>query len=151
VEIRDVMTRDVRVTSPDDTIQDAAARMLELDIGVLPVGENDQLVGMVTDRDIAVRGVAKGHDPSTKVREVMSAEVKYCFDDEDVLHVAKNMADIQVRRLPVVNRAKRLVGIVSIGDLATQAKPRVSAEAVRGVSEQSDQHSQSAEPVGSRS
>jgi len=145
MEVREVMTRDVRVTSPDDTLQDAAARMLELDIGVLPVGEHDQLVGMVTDRDIAVRGVAKGRGPSTKVREVMSAEVKYCFDDEDVLHVAKNMADIQVRRLPVVNRAKRLVGIVSIGDLATQAKPRVSAEAVRGVSEQSDQHSQSAE------
>jgi CBS domain-containing protein len=144
MEIREVMTSDVCVTSPNDTIQQAASQMRELDIGVLPVGEGDRLLGMVTDRDIAVRGIGEGRGPSTKVREVMTEEVKYCFDDEDVLHVAKNMAEIQVRRLPVMNRAKRLVGIVSIGDLATQARPRAAAEAVRGVSEQSSQHSQSA-------
>jgi CBS domain-containing protein len=108
----------------------------------LPVGENDRLVGVVTDRDIALRAVAQGKAPSTKVREVMSREVKYCFDDEDLDHVARNMADIQVRRLPVVNRDKRLVGIVSLGDVALTDK-KAGATAVRGVSEPGGEHSQS--------
>lgn len=149
MQVRDVMTRDVRVASPDDTIKDAAARMLELDVGVLPVGEDDKLVGMITDRDIALRAIARGKGPKAKVRDVMSAEVKYCFEDDDLADVAANMAEIQVRRLPVVNQSKRLVGIVALGDIATQAKPEATATAIRGVSEQSEQHSQSAESTRS--
>ena len=141
--VRDVMTRDVRVENPDDTIQHAAARMMELDTGVLPVGQDDRLVGMITDRDIAVRAVAKGRTPNTPVRDVMSTQVRYCYDDEPVTHVAENMAELQVRRLPVVNRAKRLVGIVSLGDIAAEAESETSADALRGISEPGGQNSQS--------
>jgi CBS domain-containing protein len=147
MKVKEIMTREVELAGPDDTLQEAAQRMLELDIGVLPVGEDDRLVGMITDRDVAVRGIAQGKGPSAKVREVMSAEVKYCFEDEDVSHVGKNMGSVQVRRLPVVSRDKRLVGILSLGDLATQGKPKAGMEALRGISEQSTQHSQSAETI----
>jgi CBS domain-containing protein len=143
MKVSEIMTREVELAGPDDTLQEAAQRMLELDIGVLPVGERDRLVGMITDRDVAVRGIALGKGPSARVREVMSEEIKYCFEDEDVSHVGKNMGSVQVRRLPVVSRDKRLVGILSLGDLATQGKPKAGMEALRGVSEQSTQHSQS--------
>jgi CBS-domain-containing membrane protein len=152
MQIRDVMSSDVSVASPSDSIQYVAARMAELDVGVLPVGENDKLVGMVTDRDIAVRGVACACDPkSTKVREVMSSEVKYCFDDDSVESIAQNMADQQIRRLPVVNRDKRLVGIVSLADLATHAKSKAPGYALRGISQPGGSHSQATEsraPMG---
>jgi CBS domain-containing protein len=115
--VRDAMTPDVCIVTPDQTIREAARLMAENDLGALPVRENDRLIGMLTDRDIAVRGVATGCSPDAKVRHVMSTEVLYCFDDEDLDDVAKNMGDIKVRRLPVVNRDKRLVGIVSIGDV----------------------------------
>src|SRR5215475_1696722 len=110
MKVSEAMTRDVHLASPNETVQQAARLMASLDAGVLPVGENDRLVGMITDRDIAIRGVAQGKGPRTKVREVMTADVKYCFDDQDVEEVSRNMADIQVRRLPVVNHDKRLVG-----------------------------------------
>jgi CBS domain-containing protein len=134
MRVKEAMSRDVRVANPDQTIRDVARIMDEIDVGALPVGDNDRLVGMVTDRDIAVRAVARGKSPDTKVREVMSQEVKYCFDDEDVDHVAKNMADIQVRRLPVVNRDKRLVGIVALADIATKQGPDSAGKAVSGIS-----------------
>jgi CBS domain-containing protein len=129
------MTRDVLVASPEQTIREAAQLMAELDAGALPVGTDDRLVGMVTDRDIAVRGVAKGKSPDTPVREVMTDDVKYCFEDEEVELVARNMADVQLRRLPVVNRDKRLVGIIAIADLAANEDARVVGEAVSGISE----------------
>jgi len=135
MKVSEVMTRDVRVANPEQSIREAAQLMAELDAGVLPVGADDRLVGMITDRDIAVRGVAKGKAPDTAVREVMTADVKYCFDDEEVDHVARNMAGIQVRRLPVVNRDKRLVGIIAIADLAANEDVRVVGEAVSGISE----------------
>jgi CBS domain-containing protein len=135
MKVSEVMTRDVRVANPEQSIREAAQLMAELDAGVLPVGADDRLVGMITDRDIAVRGVARGKVPDTPVREVMTADVKYCFDDEEVDHVARNMADIQVRRLPVVNRDKRLVGIIAIADLAANEDARVVGEAVSGISE----------------
>ena len=147
MKVSEAMTRDVKVARPDDTLQQAASQMAALDTGVLPVGDNDRLVGMLTDRDIAVRAVAKGKGPQTAVRDAMSEEVKYCFEDEDVSHVGKNMGSVQVRRLPVVSRDKRLVGILSLGDLATQGKPKAGMEALRGISEQSTQHSQSAETI----
>jgi CBS domain-containing protein len=119
MKINELMSRDVRIADPEWSIQDAAATMAAIDCGFIPVGENDRLVGTLTDRDIAIRAVAEGMGPDTKVREIMSQDVKYCFEDDDVADVARNMADIQVRRLPVVNRDKRLVGVVSLGDLAT--------------------------------
>jgi CBS domain-containing protein len=135
MKIAEAMTRDVRVANPDQTIREAAQMMAELDAGVLPVGEHDRLVGMITDRDIAVRAVAHGKAPDTRVRDVMTDDVKYCFEDEEVEDVARNMADIQVRRLPVVNRDKRLVGIVAIADIAAAEEAEVVGEAVSGISE----------------
>jgi CBS domain-containing protein len=119
MKVRDVMSKSVKVVSPNDTIQKAAAIMSDNNIGILPVCENERLVGMVTDRDIAVRAVARGNVPSVcKVREVMSTGVKYVFEDEWSQAVARSMARLKIRRLPVVNREERLVGIVSLGDLA---------------------------------
>src|SRR5690349_12974930 len=128
----DLMTRDVSVVAPDHTIQQAARLMMALDVGALPVGDNDRLVGMITDRDIAVRCVAQGKGPETKVREVMTPEVKYCFADEKIDDIAVNMADIQIRRLPVVDRDKRLVGILSLCDIAVGDDPEQAAEALSG-------------------
>ena len=143
MQIINVMSRDVQIIAPDQTLRDAASAMKRLDAGVLPVGEKDKLVGMITDRDIAIRGAAEGKGPDAKVRDVMSHEVKYCFEDEDVEHVAKNMAELQVRRLPVMNRDKRLVGIVSLGDLAIQGSLPKTARALHGISQPGGQHNQS--------
>jgi CBS domain-containing protein len=134
MKIEDVMTHDVAVASPDETIQQAAQLMDELDIGALPVAENERLVGMITDRDIVVRAVAGGLDPGVKVSEVMTPDVKYCFCDQEVAEVSDNMADIQIRRLPVVDRNKRLVGIVALGDIATSGENECVADALAGIS-----------------
>jgi CBS domain-containing protein len=142
MKVSEVMTRDVVVANPRQSICDAAKLMAESDMGALPVGENDRLVGVITDRDIAVRAVAKRLSPDTPVRDVMSQEVLYCFEDEEVEHVARNMADQQVRRLPVLNREKRLIGIVSIGDLALHAKPKTAGEAIAGISRPGGLHDQ---------
>jgi CBS domain-containing protein len=142
MKVKDIMSREVTVASPNDPLQEAARTMGRLDVGSLPVSENDRLVGMVTDRDIAVRGVGEGLPPSAPVSQVMSREVKYSFDDEEVDEVAENMADLQVRRLPVVNRDKRLVGIVSLGDVARAAKPKEVGETLREVSQPGGQRSQ---------
>jgi CBS domain-containing protein len=129
------MTRDVRIANPGQPIRDVARMMAEIDAGAMPVGENDRLVGMITDRDITVRAVAEGKGPDTPVRDVMSSDqVLYCFEDEDIDDVAANMADVKVRRLPVVNRDKRLVGIISLGDLA-QEEEDAATKAICGVSE----------------
>jgi CBS domain-containing protein len=143
VKVGEVMTSDVRVANPNETIQQAARTMADLDAGVLPVGEKDHLVGMITDRDIAIRGIAQGRGPDTKVREVMSEDIKYCFDDQDIEEVTRNMADIQVRRLPVLNRSKRLVGIVSLGDIAINRDGKVAGDALRGISRPGGEHNQS--------
>src|SRR3977135_1394476 len=118
MKIGELMTVDVEGIKPGDTRHTASKLMADIDAAVFPVGENDRLVGMITDRDIAVRGVAQGCDPKkTAVREAMSGEVRFCFEDENPDEVARKMAAWQVRRLPVLNRDKRLVGIVSPGDL----------------------------------
>lgn len=144
MKIQEAMTRDVHIANPGQSIQEAAAMMRQIDAGVLPVGENDRLVGMITDRDIAVRAVGEGKGPGTLVREVMSPEVCYCFEDQKLDEVAANMADVKVRRLPVINRDKRLVGIVSLGDIALSDGPNGTANAALcGVSEPGGQHSQS--------
>ena len=142
MKVSDAMTRHVRVASPGDTIRDAARIMADLDTGVLPVGENDRLVGMITDRDIAVRAVAEGRGPDTPAREVMTPDVRYCFEDDDVDDVIRTMADNQVRRLPVMNRDKRLVGIISLGDLAISQGGQEAGEALGGISRPGGEHSQ---------
>ena len=142
MNVREVMTREVQIATPEQSIRDAAQLMARIDAGTVPVGQDNKLVGILTDRDIAVRAVAKGLGPDTPVREIMSAEVKYCYDDQSVEEVARNMADIQVRRLPVVNRDKRLVGILSLGDLAVRSNASTH-EALRGVSTPGGEHSQS--------
>jgi CBS domain-containing protein len=143
MRVSDAMTRDVRLANPDQSIRDAAKMMAEIDAGAMPVGEGDRLVGMITDRDIAIRAVAQGKGPDTPVREVMSAEqVMYCYEDEELDHVAKSMGNVQVRRLPVLDRSKRLVGIVSLGDIAQSAGARPAGTAVKGVSKPGGTRSQ---------
>lgn len=137
MKVGNCMTKDVEIASPQQTLRDAAEMMGRLDAGAMPVGENDRLVGMVTDR-----GVAQGKTPDAKVREVMSTEVRYCFEDEDAEDVLRNMADLKVRRLPVLNRDKRLVGIVSLGDLATNSETATAGEALSGISQPGGEHSQ---------
>ena len=141
MKVSEAMTRDVRVASPDETIRQAAKTMATLDAGVLPVGENDHLIGMITDRDIAIRGIAQGKGPKAKVRDVMTSDVKYCFDDQEVQEDTRNVADIQVRRLPVLNREKRLVGILSLGDIASR-DGKDAGEALRGISRPGGEHTQ---------
>src|SRR5690348_5103197 len=120
MKIANIMSRDVAMVTPDTPLQQAAALMGKIDAGVLPVAKADRLVGMVTDRDIAIRGIGDHQGPSARVEEVMTSDVKYCFEDEDVASVASNMAELQIRRLPVMNRDKRLVGFVALADLATE-------------------------------
>jgi CBS domain-containing protein len=142
MKVREVMTRNVVLANPRLTIAEAAQRMAQCDSGALPVGENDRLVGMITDRDIALRAVARNLPPDTPVRKVMSAEVLYCFDDEDIDNVAENMGEQQVRRLPVVDREKRLVGIISIGDMAYRDPANSASRAVADISRPGGKHDQ---------
>ena len=137
-QLKDVMSRDVMVISPDMTIGEAARKMCDGDFGMIPVGENDRMVGAISDRDIVVRAVAEGKGPETKVREIMSEGICWAFDDDTVEHAAKLMSERQVRRLPVVNRDKRLVGIVALGDFAVHsAELKPAAEALAKISEPS--------------
>jgi CBS domain-containing protein len=121
MKIKDVITHTPRCISPDATLVEAAAAMKAFDTGWLPICENDCLIGTVTDRDITIRAVAEGYDPNlTAVRQVMSRVVIYCFDDQDIWHAAQMMVTNKIRRLPVLNRDKQLIGIVSLGDLAVR-------------------------------
>lgn len=139
MKILEIMTRDPELIDPNSSIRDAAKRMRDENIGALPVGENDRLVGMVTDRDIAVRGVAEDRTPATTtVRDVMSQKIFYCFEDDNVEDAARCMADNQVRRLPILNRDKRLTGIVALADIA-QSGEECETIALEGVSEPSNE------------
>lgn len=142
MNVKDCMTRQVRVIGPDQTLEEAAKAMAESDVGALPVANAERLVGMITDRDIAVRGIGCGKGPGAKVSEVMSDEVMYCFEDDDIEDALQNMGDIQVRRLPVVNENKQLVGIVSLSDLADTSETQ-AGEALCQISRQGGQHTQS--------
>lgn len=135
MRVSEAMTRQVQIANPDQSIRDVAAIMAECDLGSLPVGENDRLVGMITDRDIAIRAVANGKSPNaTTVREVMSHDVKYCFDDAELSDVARNMGDIQLHRLPVVDHDKHLVGILALADIANCEGSEVAGDTVCGLS-----------------
>jgi CBS domain-containing protein len=116
--------------------------MAALNCGLLPVTDNERLIGMITDRDIAIRGVAMGRGPDTRIGDVMTSDVKYCFDDQDLEEVTANMGDIQVRRLPVVNRDKQLVGIIALGDIARTNAGDGTAAALSGISRPGGQHAQ---------
>ena len=142
MKVSKIMTRDVRLLSPNNTIREAASLMAEIDAGALPVGENDRLVGMVTDRDIVIRGIAQGRPLDAKIADVMSKEMLYCVDTDEIDDVARNMGKAQVRRLPVVNSDKRLVGIVSLGDLARNDDPTTIGRAVSHVSTPGGKHDQ---------
>jgi CBS domain-containing protein len=137
MKVRELMTERPECIAPTATIQEAAARMKNLDVGSLPVCDNDRLVGVITDRDIALRSVAEGHDPTRDhVRETMSPGIIYCFEDQEAAEAAELMGDKQVRRLPVLDRNKRLVGIVSLGDLAVETRDdRMSGDALKQISE----------------
>ena len=137
MRIAEIMTRDPEVVRSDGFLKDAALRMQQLDVGMLPISDGDRLVGMLTDRDITVRATAKGRDPTTtQIREVMTPEVVYCFEDQEVSEAAKLMQEKQIRRLPVLNQEKRLVGIVSLGDVAVHSgAEKVVSETIKEVSE----------------
>jgi len=133
MKVSDIMTRGVQTVTPTQTIHEAAAMMARIDCGALLVNQDDRLVGMITDRDITIRAVATGMPGETPIAEVMSGEIRYCFEDEDVREVARNMGDNQLRRLPVLDRDKRLVGVVSLGNLALSDDPQASVELLRRV------------------
>lgn len=138
MQVNEVMSRGVECIRPSDSIARAAERMRELNVGALPVcGDNDRLVGMITDRDITVRATASCCEAgNTCVRDVMTPDVVYCFEDQDVSEAARLMEEHQIRRLVVLNREKRLVGIVSLGDLAVKTgDEQLSGEALEMVSE----------------
>jgi CBS domain-containing protein len=136
--VKECMTQQVELGRPDMTLREAARKMRDGDFGILPIAENDRLVGMITDRDITVRGTAEGKDPEeVLVSELMSKQVLYCYEDQSVEEVSENLGENQVRRLPVLNRQKRLVGILSLGDLAqSSAKPEKVEEALSRISQQ---------------
>ena len=142
MKVSEMMTRDVATVRPDQTAREAADFMLREDAGSMPVTESGRLIGIITDRDIAVRGVAKGHGPDTPVSELMSGEVICARVDDNVDEVATKMGQAQVRRLPVVDNDGRLCGIVSLGDLAREADDRTSEQALEGVSALGDKHRQ---------
>lgn len=142
MKISELMTRDVQTVGPDQTAREAASFMLSEDAGSMPVTDGDRLIGMITDRDIAVRGVANGHGPDTPVRELMSSGVLCARVDDDVEEVAAKMAEAQVRRLPVIDNQEKLCGIVSLGDLARETDDETADQALEGVSAPGQQHKQ---------
>ena len=136
--LKELMSRDVHVISPDETIRAAALHMLNGNFGMLPVGENDRMIGAISDRDIAIRAVADGKDGTTKVRDVMSEGIVWAYEDDSVDDAAKLMGEHQIRRLPIVNAEKRLVGIVALGDFAVvSADIEVAGETLSKISKSS--------------
>ena len=134
MKVSDAMTTEVQLCTPEDTLKDAAEAMMTLNVGLLPVTDSERLVGMISDRDIATRGVAMGLGPGSLVKDVMTKNVKYCFEDQLLDEVVQNMGDIQVRRLPVLNRDKRIVGIIALGDIAAVQPDSETAEALQQIS-----------------
>ena len=137
-KLKELMSRDVKVISPDLTIWDAAKQMRDGDFGMMPVGEDDRLIGTISDRDIVIRAVAEGKDADTKVRDAMSEGIVWAYEDDSVEQAAKIMSERQVRRLPVVDRDKRLVGIVALGDFAVESSEiQPAAQALSEISKPS--------------
>jgi CBS domain-containing protein len=142
MKVSEVMTSDVATVRPDQPVQEAASFMLNADAGSIPVTEGDRLIGMITDRDIAVRGIAKGYGPDTPVRELMTNDIVCARIDDEVEEVANKMSEAQVRRLPVIDEQEKLCGIVSLGDLARETDNDTAEQALEGVSQLGGQHRQ---------
>jgi CBS domain-containing protein len=142
MKVSEVMTRDVQTVRPDQSARDAASFMLRADAGSIPVTDGDRLVGMITDRDIAVRGVAEGRGPDTPVRDLMTDDVVTARIDDDTDDIAARMCDAQVRRLPVIDDQERLCGIVSLGDLSREGDDSAADQALEGVSQPGGRHQQ---------
>jgi CBS domain-containing protein len=142
MKVSEVMTSDVATVRPDQPVQEAASFMLNADAGSIPVTEGDRLIGMITDRDIAVRGIAKGYGPDTPVRELMTNDIVCARIDDEVEEVANKMSEAQVRRLPVIDEQEKLCGIVSLGDLARETDNDTAEQALEGVSQPGGQHRQ---------
>ena len=141
MKVREIMTPDVQCIGPEENLVDAAALMRQLDVGVLPVCEADELLGIVTDRDIVVRCIADGRDAKLcRVRDAMSDDVVCVTDDDTIEHVVRILEKHQIRRAPVVNRDQKLIGIISLGDIAVDASASLSGDALKDIS-------QPAEPV----
>jgi CBS domain-containing protein len=137
MKLKEIMTRDVEVVHPDDSLLLAARKMRDNDIGFLPVCDGDRLIGVVSDRDLAIRAVAEGRDPDTIIgRDLVTSPVMYCYEDQDINEAAQLMRDNQIRRLVVLNRSKRLVGVVSLGDVAMNGTNDLSGEVLQSVSTQ---------------
>ena len=141
MKVSEIMSHDVQIANPQQSVAEVARIMADKEIGFMPVGENDQLVGTITDRDIVVRAVADGMGGDAMVREVMTRDIKYCFEDEDVDDLTRNMGDVKVRRMPVVNRDKRITGVVSIGDAAL-AEREAAGAGLKKVAEPGGPHAQ---------
>lgn len=133
-QLKDVMSHDVKILNPEATIKDAARQMRDGDFGLMPVGEHDRLIGTLSDRDIVIRALAEGMDGSTKVRDIISENVVWAYENDSVNKASQIMSDNQIRRLPIVNTDKRLVGIVALGDLAVDADIKPAGEALSDIS-----------------
>jgi CBS domain-containing protein len=142
MKVSDLMTRNVDTVGPDQTAREAASFMLSADAGSIPVVEDQRLIGMITDRDIAVRGVAQGHGPETLVRDLMSDDLICAREDDDIESAAARMSEAQVRRLPVIDDEERLCGIVSLGDLSRETTDETASVALEGVSQPGGEHQQ---------
>ena len=140
MKVSEIMSSDPIVVAPDKSLRDTAAMMADVDVGFLLVGEGDELVGMVTDRDICVRGVGGGMDLDNPVREVMTGDVRYCFDTDECEAIVQNMGEEQVRRMPVVNSDKRLVGVLSVGDIAVRDVGTKAGQALSGIAQPGGAH-----------
>jgi CBS domain-containing protein len=142
MKVSEVMTRDVQTVSPDQPVREAASFMLSADAGSIPVTDGGRLIGMITDRDIAVRGIAKGYGPDTPVRELMTDDLVIAREDDDTDDIAARMSSAQVRRLPVVDDQQRLCGIVSLGDLTQKCSDSAAEQALEGVTQPGGEHRQ---------
>ena len=136
MQVSEIISRNVETIDPAATVREAAQRMRSMDVGSLPVCDGANLLGMITDRDITIRAIADGRDPAqTPVRDAMTPSVEYVFEDDDVQRAAQIMQDKQIRRLPVVNREKKLVGIVALGDIARTGNDRMSGNTLQDISD----------------
>lgn len=142
MKVNEVMTREVATVGVDQSAREAANFMLQGDAGSIPVTDGDRLIGMITDRDIAVRGIAQGHGPDTPVRDLMSEGLICARENDDIEEVAMRMSEAQVRRLPVIDESENLVGIVSLGDLSRETEGEEAHVALEGVSQPGSQHQQ---------
>jgi CBS domain-containing protein len=143
MQVSQIVSRDVETIDPAATVREAAQRMRSMDVGSLPVCDGSHLLGMITDRDITIRAIADGRDPAqTPVRDAMTPSVEYVFEDDDVQRAAQIMQDMQIRRLPVVNREKKLVGIIALGDIARTGDDRMSGNTLQDISDPERQPSE---------